>query len=101
MVDLAEKDYISPAAVRAAFAAESLPLRYMTRSGLLLVLHSDPPPQTAEKLSVVVGARKGRVGFGARYNAYDDRFENVMVTYGGSDDALLARIKAAVATLNN
>jgi hypothetical protein len=67
----------------------------------LLVLHSDPPPQTADKLSVLVGTRTGLVGFGAKYNAYDERFENVMVTYGGSDEALLARIKAAVAALEN
>lgn len=100
-VDLAEKDYISPDTVRAAFAAESLPLQYKARSGPLIVLHSDPPPQTAEKLSVVVGARTGRVGFGAKYNAYDERFENVMVTYGGGDGALLARIEAAVARLKN
>lgn len=101
MVNLAEKDYISPAAVRAAFAAEGLPLRYTTGSPPLFVLHSDPPPQTADKLSVLVGARTGLVGFGGKHNAYDERFENVMVTYGGSDEALLARIKAAVATLKN
>jgi hypothetical protein len=99
MVNLAEKDYISPAAVRAAFAAEDLPLRYTSNSPRLLVLYSDPPPQTADKLSVLVGARTGFVGFGAKYNAYDERFENVMITYGGSDEAMLARIKAAVATL--
>lgn len=101
MVNLAEKAYISPSAVRAAFAAEGLPLRYTTGPRPLLVLHTDPPPQTAEKLSVLVGARTGRVGFGAKYNAYDERFENVMVTYGGTDEAVLARIKASVATLKD
>ncbi|MGH3070948.1 MAG: hypothetical protein ACRDNB_01600 [Gaiellaceae bacterium] len=101
MVNLAEKDYISPDAVRAAFADADLPLRYTTRFGSLLILHSDPPPQTAEKLSVVLGARTGRVSFGAKYNAYDERFENVVVTYGGSDEALLARIESAVATLKS
>ena len=59
----------------------------------------DPRPQTAEKLSVLVGAQTGRVGFGAKYNAYSERFENVMVTYGGDDEDTLARIKAAVVTL--
>lgn len=101
MVNLADKDYISPTAVRAAFAAEGLPLRYTAGSPPLLVLHSDPPPQSADKLSVLVGARTGLVGLGAKYNAYDERFENVMVTYGGSDEAVLARIKAAVATLKS
>jgi hypothetical protein len=101
MVNLAEKDYISPYAVRAAFAAEDLALQYTTRFGSFLILHSDPPPQTAEKLSVVVGARTGRVSFGAKYNAYDERFENVMVSYGGSNEALRGRIKLAVATLKD
>lgn len=101
MVNLSEKDYINPAAVRAAFAAEGLPLRYTSNSRPLLVLYRDPPPQTAERLTVGVGARTGLVGFGAKYNAYDERFENVMVTYGGSNEAMLARIKSAVATLKN
>ena len=39
------------------------------------------------------------MGFGAKYNAYSERFENVMVTYGGDDEDTLARIKAAVVTL--
>jgi hypothetical protein len=60
MVNPAEQDYISPAAVRAAFAAEGLPLRYTSGSPRLLVLNSDPPPQTAEKLSVY-RLRCGRV----------------------------------------
>ena len=101
MVNLAEKDYVSADAVRAAFAAEDLPLRYTTRFASLLILHSDPPPQTAEKLSVVVGARTGRVSFGAKYNSYDERFENIVVTYGGSDEAVLSRIESAVAALKD
>ena len=99
MVDLAEKDYISPATARAAFAAEGLPLAYTTSVGLppLLILSNSPPAtSTAEKLVAPVGARTGRVGFGGKFTPYDERFENVVVTYGGDDEAVLTRITAAV-----
>jgi hypothetical protein len=102
MVNLAEKDYISPAAVRAAFAAEGLPLAYTTGSPPLLTLSNSPSATaTAEKLFVHVGARTGRVGFGAKFSDYDERFENVMVTYDAGDEAVLAQIKAAVSALKN
>jgi hypothetical protein len=104
MVNLAEKDYISPAAVRAAFAAEGLPLPYTNTVGsppLLILSNSPRGTATAEKLFVLVGARTGRVGFGAKFTEYDERFENVMVTYGVGDEAVLAQIKAAVAALKN
>lgn len=104
MVNLAEKDYISPATVRAAFAAEGLPLPYTTSVGSppLLTLSSSPSATaTAEKLFVLVGARTGRVGFGAKFSEYDERFENVVVTYDAGDEAVLARIKAAVSALKN
>jgi hypothetical protein len=104
MVDLAEKDFISPAAVRAAFAAEGLPLPYTTAIGsppLVTLSNSARGTATAGKLFVLVGARTGRVGFGAKFTEYDERFENVMVTYGGGDEAMLTQIRAAVETLRN
>lgn len=104
MVDLAEKDYISPATVRAAFAAKGLPLPYTNEIGSppSMILTDSPPGQaTAEKLSVFVGARTGQVGLGAKFEEYDERFENIMVTYGAGDEATLAQIKAAVAALKN
>lgn len=43
-----------------------------------------------------MGPRIGTGSFGAKLEAYDERFGNVMVTYGGHDDQLLDRVKAAV-----
>ena len=51
--------------------------------------------------AVFVGARTGQVGLGAKFEEYDERFENVMVTYGAGDQATLAQIRAAVAALKN
>jgi hypothetical protein len=104
MVNLAEKNFISPTAVKAAFAAEGLSLPYTTKVGspsLLILSNSPRGTATAEKLFVLVGARTGRVGFGAKFTDYDERFENVMVTYDAGDEAVLAQIKAAVAALRN
>jgi hypothetical protein len=35
----------------------------------------------------------------SKLEGYDDRFENVMVTYGGHDDRLLQKVKVAVSSL--
>jgi hypothetical protein len=45
---------------------------------------------------VVVGGRTGRVGFGAQATSFDERFENVLVTYDGTDEAVVERLEAAV-----
>ena len=50
----------------------------------------------AEALKVQVGPRTGTGSFGPELAAYDERFGNVMVTYGGSDEGLLDRVEAAV-----
>jgi hypothetical protein len=45
------------------------------------------------------GPRTGIGSFGPKLESYDNRFENVMVTYGGHDEQLLLEIKAAVSSL--
>jgi hypothetical protein len=37
--------------------------------------------------------------FGPKLEPYDERFGNVMVTYGRKDERMLDRVKAAVAAL--
>lgn len=101
MTNLAEQDYLSPARVRAAFAAEGVPLPYSTRIANLTTFSNGRRGATAEKLFVQIGARTGRIGFGPELTPYDERFENVLVTYGGPDEALLARVKDAVAALKH
>jgi hypothetical protein len=43
--------------------------------------------------------RSGNVDFGPKVGSYDERFENILVTYDGTDAATLERVKAAVNTL--
>jgi hypothetical protein len=54
----------------------------------------------ADDLQVVVGPRTSTGSFGPKLESYDNRFENVMVTYGGDNEQLLQKVKAAVASLH-
>ncbi|MEP6908945.1 MAG: hypothetical protein ABI896_00785 [Actinomycetota bacterium] len=47
----------------------------------------------------MVAPRTGTGSWGPKLEPYDERFGNVAVTYGGPDDDLLTRIKAAVSSL--
>jgi hypothetical protein len=47
----------------------------------------------------MVAARRGSGSWGPKLDAYDVRFGNVLVTYGGRDHALLRRIESAVSDL--
>jgi len=100
-INLAEQDTISPAAVRAAFAAEGVRLRYGYDWEGGVVLSNVPPAEQGRRkgVQVIVGGRIGNVDFGPKVSSYDERFENVLVTYDGSDAATLDRVKAAVHTL--
>ena len=48
---------------------------------------------------MMVGPRTGRGSWGPKLESYDERFGNVFVSYGGHDEGLLGRVKAAVAAL--
>lgn len=50
-------------------------------------------------LNVVVGPRTGTGSYGPRLEPFDERFGNVLVTYGGKDERLLERIENAVDAL--
>jgi hypothetical protein len=47
----------------------------------------------------MLGSRNGKGSWGAKQEPYDVRFGNVFISYGGHDEALLARVRAAVAEL--
>jgi hypothetical protein len=101
MIQLAEQAHVSVAAVRDAFAAEGIVLRYSTTAPVVTILSTSPPGQwTSEKLFVHVGGRTGQIDFGARSTEYDERFENILVTYGGDDESLLRRIELSVEALD-
>lgn len=41
----------------------------------------------------------GTGSWGPKLEPYDERFANILVTYGGTDEYLLARVEDAVAAL--
>ena len=96
MIDFSKQHYYSPASVRQAFAAEGIRLREASRVGGMIIFSTTPDLLTADALNVVVGPRMGRGSYGPVLESYDERFGNVLVTYGGGDKRLLDRVKAAV-----
>jgi hypothetical protein len=98
MLDFSKLHYYNPASVRHAFAANHVDLRSAAHAGdLVFSDHAKPWP--ADALQVAVGPRKGRGSFGPKLEPYDERFGNVMVTYGGHNEQLLRRIENAVAAI--
>jgi hypothetical protein len=102
LINLADQDTVTPSAVRTAFASEGIRLRYSYDWAFGVVLSNVPPAQQGvrKKVNVTVGGRKGKVDYGPQVTAYDERFENVLVTYDGDDAETLARVEAAVHKLD-
>ena len=98
-IDFSEVTYYSPASVRRAFAAEGIRLREASRVGGMLILSDTPGQLTADALNVVVGPRTGSGSYGPELESYDERFGNVLVTYGGEDAQLVEQVEAAVDAL--
>jgi hypothetical protein len=101
MIELGERTYIAPGAVSSTFAAEGVPLPYRSDFGRVTILSSVPPARQGQpgKVIAVVGPRTGRLSFGPVVTTFDERFENVLVTYDGTDEAVVDRLDAAVAAL--
>jgi hypothetical protein len=99
LIDFSKQHYYSPSSVRQAFATEGIRLREASRVGGMIILSTTPDRLTADALNVVVGPRTGRGSYGPELESYDERFGNVLVTYGGEDERVLNRVKAAVDVL--
>jgi hypothetical protein len=101
MIELADQEYVSPLAVAAAFAAEGVRLPYRSVFANVTTFSSVPPALQGrpDKVIVAVGARAGTLSFGPELTPYDERFENVLVTYDGTDEAIVHRLDAAVEAL--
>jgi hypothetical protein len=100
MIDFSEQDYYRPVAVRQAFAAHGIRLHGVAGPAegfLWLSNHAAPWP--ADALQVLIAPRTGKGSWGPKLEPYDERFGNVMVTYGGKDEQLLEQAKAAVSAL--
>jgi hypothetical protein len=98
-IDFSSVHYYSPSVVRRAFARHGIPLHAGDRTGGLTWLSNVRLPFPADSLQVMVAARDGKGSWGSKLQPYDVRFGNVFVTYGGHDERLLERAKAAVAAL--
>jgi hypothetical protein len=83
------RHYYSPEVVKRTFAAHGVHLRNATSPDGVRILSLRPVPLEASE----------KVDWGPKLEPYDERFGNVDVTYGGHDEQLLERVRAAVADL--
>jgi hypothetical protein len=103
-VDLSRELHHSVAEVRAAFAAEGVAFSAKVddpTSGMTM-LGVGPRPWDVTDLSVTVLPAEGVVGIGHgewEETMFEERVGNVLVQYGGDDEALLARVKRALQRL--
>jgi hypothetical protein len=99
-IDFSTQDYHSPADVRQAFSTHGIKLRGVDSPAPgFLWLSNSPPPWPADALQVLIAPHNGKGSWGPRLEPYDERFGNVMVTYGRKDERMLDRVKAAVSAL--
>ena len=96
MIDFSKQYHYSPSIVRRAFLARSVKLYAGDSPDVGMATFSSDPTFHAAALQVMVGPRTGTGSFGPKLESYDERFGNVMVTYGGHDEQVIGRIKAAV-----
>jgi hypothetical protein len=99
MIDFSGRVYHSPDAVKAAFAAHGVELQIVSRFSGMITLSNESAPLQADALQVIVAPRSGRGSWGARLEPYDKRFDNLLVSYGGKDERLLAGVESAVSDL--
>jgi hypothetical protein len=99
MIDFSKVQYYSPTTVRKAFRIAGVRLHVTSRLSGMVMMSNVALPVRADTLQVVLGPRKGSGSFGPKLEAYDERFGNVMVTYGGAERPLLRRIESAVSSL--
>jgi hypothetical protein len=97
MIDFSEQNHLSADTVLRAFAKHGIRLESSSAFGFTPL--DIPRAGQADELQVVVGPRTGTESFEPKLESYDNRFENVMITYGGHDEQLLQKVKAAVSSL--
>jgi hypothetical protein len=96
MMDFSKQYYYDAGTVRRAFTARHIELYAGEKPAVGTATFSSDPAFHADAVQVIVGPRTGTGSFGPKLESYDERFGNVMVTYGGHDEHVLGRVKAAV-----
>ena len=99
MIDFSAEHYYSPSTVREVFAARRIKLYTGEQPAPGTFALSGDPRFFADALKVQVGPRTGTGSWGPKLEPYEERFGNLLVTYGGHDEQLLGRIRAAVSDL--
>src|SRR5437016_4224249 len=79
-IDFSHVRHYSPDAVQSAFARQGIELRANSRFFGITMLSRVAVPD-ADALQVSVGPRTGKVDWGPKLEAYDERFANLAVTY--------------------
>jgi hypothetical protein len=99
MIDFSKVAHHSPGTVREAFAQHGVRLSVVSHFSGMTIMSTEEAPLRADALQVGVAPRSGTGSWGPRLEAYDKRFDNVLVTYGGEDERLIAELDAAVSSL--
>src|ERR671922_2196624 len=82
-IDFSEQTYYAPGLVNRTFAEQGIEL-HRSKAFSITVL-SETTHQYADELQVLIGPRTGKASWGPKLEPYDERFGNVLVTYGGPD----------------
>ena len=103
-VEMQGQRHYSVAEVKRAFAAHGIVFRHASRSGTaargLTVLGDVKPGTRDDAFTVTLFGPESTVWFGpAAPQGYDARLGNLVVYYGWTNRAFLAKVKAAVADL--
>jgi hypothetical protein len=101
MIDFSQRDYYSPSRVRGVFAAHGVRLVPTAGESGFVTYYRPGSRGDATALQVSIAPPHGQGSWGPELQRYDERFGNVLVTYGGSDAALLTRVEAAVSSIRN
>lgn len=89
------------ATLAAVFALADQGIDLYRSKAFSITVFSETPQQFADELQVLVGPRRGHGSWGPKLEPYDERFGNVLVTYGGRDERMLERVKNAVSALRS
>lgn len=106
MFDMSNEHVYSRAEVRQAFAGQGLRFTYVDQIGNnratgITTFATKAPPWDTQQFYVYYAGPKAKGSWGDpdiahHAGEYEERFGNLLVHYGGSDEQLLARIEAAV-----
>jgi hypothetical protein len=87
MIDFSKLNRYSAGTVRRAFAAHGIKLYAGDIPTPGMATFSSEPRFSADAVQVMVGPPKGTGSWGPKLEPFDERFRNVLITYGGARPA--------------